>query len=160
VWSSVPVSVQRAKEVCFARLAVSRRLVANPPPANRAGVVGLACARAAAQAGWEVVLLEAAPSFGTGTSSRHSEVIHAGEVACCSGQQGLVSTEARLVGLSYHCTRCLRASGHTHPGIYYPPGSRKARLCVEGRQALYEFCSQRGVAAVQLGKLIVATHEQ
>ena len=42
------------------------------------GVIGLACARAAAQAGLEVVLLEQEPSYGTATSSRHSEVIHAG----------------------------------------------------------------------------------
>jgi L-2-hydroxyglutarate oxidase LhgO len=44
----------------------------------QAGVVGLACARAAAQAGLEVVLLEQEASYGTATSSRHSEVIHAG----------------------------------------------------------------------------------
>ncbi|MQX38052.1 NAD(P)/FAD-dependent oxidoreductase [Roseospira navarrensis] len=43
-----------------------------------AGVVGLAVARALAQAGREVVILEAAEAFGTGTSSRNSEVIHAG----------------------------------------------------------------------------------
>lgn len=43
-----------------------------------AGVVGLACARALALAGREVLLLEAEPSFGTGVSSRNSEVIHAG----------------------------------------------------------------------------------
>ena len=43
-----------------------------------AGVVGLAVARAAALAGHEVTILEAAESFGTGTSSRNSEVIHAG----------------------------------------------------------------------------------
>lgn len=43
-----------------------------------AGVVGLAVARALAMAGREVVVVEAGPSFGTGTSSRNSEVIHAG----------------------------------------------------------------------------------
>ncbi|MBL0125427.1 MAG: NAD(P)/FAD-dependent oxidoreductase [Betaproteobacteria bacterium] len=43
-----------------------------------AGVVGLACARALALAGREVVLLESEPAFGTGVSSRNSEVIHAG----------------------------------------------------------------------------------
>jgi 2-hydroxyglutarate dehydrogenase len=43
-----------------------------------AGVVGLAVARALAMAGREVLVVEAAPSFGTGTSSRNSEVIHAG----------------------------------------------------------------------------------
>lgn len=43
-----------------------------------AGVIGLACARAAALAGLEVVLLEQEAAVGTATSSRHSEVIHAG----------------------------------------------------------------------------------
>ncbi|CAO1946334.1 unnamed protein product [Urochloa humidicola] len=84
-----------------------------------AGVVGLAVARALAMAGREVVVVEAAPSFGTGTSSRNSEVIHA--------------------------------------GIYYPPRSLKASLCVRGKEMLYKYCAERGVAHKQLGKLIVAT---
>ena len=84
-----------------------------------AGVVGLAVARALAQAGREVVLLEAAAAIGTGTSSRNSEVIHA--------------------------------------GLYYPPGSLKARLCVRGRELLYAYCAERGIAHRRCGKLIVAT---
>ena len=43
-----------------------------------AGVIGLACARALAQAGREVVIVEAENAFGTATSARNSEVIHAG----------------------------------------------------------------------------------
>jgi len=84
-----------------------------------AGVVGLACARALALAGREVIVLEAAGAIGTETSSRNSEVIHA--------------------------------------GIYYPPGSHKARLCVEGRQLLYPYCEQHGIGHRRCGKLIVAT---
>jgi L-2-hydroxyglutarate oxidase LhgO len=84
-----------------------------------AGVVGLAAARALAMAGREVVLLEAAAAIGTGTSSRNSEVIHA--------------------------------------GLYYPPGSLKARLCVRGRELLYAYCAERGIAHRRCGKLIVAT---
>jgi len=84
-----------------------------------AGVVGLAVARCLAQAGREVLVLEAASTHGTGVSSRNSEVIHA--------------------------------------GLYYPPDSLKARLCVTGRRVLYEFCAARGVAAVPCGKLVVAT---
>jgi L-2-hydroxyglutarate oxidase LhgO len=84
-----------------------------------AGVVGLALARELAAAGREVVLLEAEDRFGTGTSSRNSEVVHA--------------------------------------GMYYPAGSLKARLCVEGNRALQAYCGQRGVPLRRCGKLIVAT---
>lgn len=87
-----------------------------------AGVVGLAVARALALAGRDVLVLEAASAIGTGTSSRNSEVIHA--------------------------------------GIYYPPGSLKARLCVQGRAMLYDYCAQRGVGHRRCGKLIVATSAQ
>jgi L-2-hydroxyglutarate oxidase LhgO len=73
-----------------------------------AGVVGLAVARELALAGREVVVLEAAGAIGTETSSRNSEVIHA--------------------------------------GIYYAPGSLKAVSCVNGRQLLYRYCAEHGVA--------------
>jgi len=83
-----------------------------------AGVVGLAVGRALALAGREVTVLERAGSFGTETSSRNSEVIHA--------------------------------------GIYYPPGSAKARHCVAGKHRLYAYCAERGIAHRRVGKIIVA----
>ena len=84
-----------------------------------AGVVGLAVARALALQGREVLVLEAASAIGTGTSSRNSEVIHA--------------------------------------GIYYPQGSLKARLCVQGKDLLYAYCAERGIGHSRCGKLLVAT---
>ncbi|MDP2066396.1 MAG: NAD(P)/FAD-dependent oxidoreductase [Burkholderiaceae bacterium] len=86
-----------------------------------AGVVGLAVARALALQGREVMVLEAAGGIGTGTSSRNSEVIHA--------------------------------------GLYYPAGSLKARLCVQGKALLYAYCAERGIGHRRCGKLIVATRD-
>ncbi len=84
-----------------------------------AGVIGLAIARSLAIRGMDVLILERARAIGTETSSRNSEVIHA--------------------------------------GIYYPPDSLKSRLCIEGRDLLYEYCAVHGVGYSKLGKLIVAT---
>ncbi len=86
-----------------------------------AGVIGLAAARALARDGKEVIVLEAGEIIGAETSSRNSEIIHA--------------------------------------GIYYPPRSLKARLCVRGRKLIYDYLKVHGIEHNICGKLIVAVDD-
>jgi (S)-2-hydroxyglutarate dehydrogenase len=50
-------------------------------------------------------------------------------------------------------------SGVIHSGLYYKPGSLKARNCTTGRAALYRFCTERGIPTESCGKVVVATRE-
>ena len=50
-------------------------------------------------------------------------------------------------------------SGVIHSGIYYKPGSLKAKNCIEGRQAMYRFCEEHDIAYDNCGKVVVATDE-
>jgi len=86
-----------------------------------AGVIGLAIAEKLSAMNGNVFVIEKNTTFGQETSSRNSEVIHA--------------------------------------GIYYPQGSLKAILCVEGNRLLYDFCRKYDIPNKNCGKLIVATTE-
>lgn len=83
-----------------------------------AGVIGLAIAARLSKIFANVIVIDKNKYFGEETSSRNSEVIHA--------------------------------------GIYYPPKNLKAKLCVEGKRALYEYCQIRNVPYNRIGKLIIA----
>jgi (S)-2-hydroxyglutarate dehydrogenase len=68
-----------------------------------------------------------------------------------------VAVLEREPGIAAHQTT--HSSGVIHAGIYYEPGSLKARLCVAGARELYAYCDERGVPARRTGKLVVATHD-
>jgi len=70
-----------------------------------------------------------------------------------AGREVLVLEAAEAIGTQTSA----RNSEVIHAGIYYAPGSLKARLCVQGKAMLYDYCAQRGVAHRRAGKLIVAT---
>ena len=48
-------------------------------------------------------------------------------------------------------------SGVIHSGLYYKPGSLKARFCAEGREAMFQFCREYGIAHERCGKVVIAT---
>lgn len=92
---------------------------------------------------------------------------HIGAIVIGAGVVGLaVARELALAGRevlvleaneSFGMETSARNSEVIHAGVYYPACSLMARLCVEGRQALYAFCESHGVTARKCGKLIVAT---
>ncbi|MEW6982463.1 NAD(P)/FAD-dependent oxidoreductase [Colwelliaceae bacterium 6471] len=87
-----------------------------------AGVVGLATAAALSKRLSNIIIIEKNDSFGEETSSRNSEVIHA--------------------------------------GLYYPENSLKAKLCVQGKHKLYQYCQQQHIPHQKIGKLLVGHNQE
>lgn len=91
----------------------------------------------------------------------HIAVIGGGIVGCATAMALAARPGVSLVLLEAEENLGQHQTGHNsgviHAGLYYSPGSQKARLCVEGRQALERFCEQRGIPYERCGKLVVAT---
>ncbi len=71
------------------------------------------------------------------------------------GQEVLILEQHDLIGSEVSS----RNSEVIHAGLYYPPGSRRAKWCVSGKKQLYQFCSENGVHHARCEKLLVATSE-
>ena len=91
-------------------------------------------------------------------------VIGGGIVGMASAMALLRRRPRRLVVLEAETTLAQhqtgRNSGVIHSGLYYKPGSLKATLCAAGREAMFRFCEERGIAHERCGKIVVATSEQ
>ncbi len=89
-------------------------------------------------------------------------VVGAGIVGLATAN-ALAELGARVIVLESEPTVAAHQTGHNsgviHSGLYYKPGSLKARTCRAGREALYAFCDEAGIPAERCGKLVIATNE-
>ena len=90
-------------------------------------------------------------------------VVGAGIVGLASARALLEERRRALVVLEAEDRPAAHQTGHNsgviHSGLYYKPGSLKARLCFEGRTSLERYCEERGIAWERCGKVVVATDE-
>src|SRR5947208_12368069 len=92
-------------------------------------------------------------------------VIGAGIVGLSTAVQLLgLRPDIRLLVLEKEDAVAKHQSGHNsgviHSGVYYKPGSLKAKMCVEGAAAMVEFCREHNLKHEICGKVIVATSEE
>ena len=90
-------------------------------------------------------------------------VIGAGILGLATARELARRGERRILVIDKERTQATHQTGHNsgviHSGLYYTPGSAKARLCVAGRHLLLEFCNEQDIAHDICGKLIVAVEE-
>jgi (S)-2-hydroxyglutarate dehydrogenase len=88
-------------------------------------------------------------------------VVGGGIVGTATGMALVLRGGVRVVILEAEPSLAAHQTGHNsgviHSGLYYKPGSLKARNCVEGREAMYRFCEEHGIPHDRCGKLVVAT---
>jgi L-2-hydroxyglutarate oxidase len=88
-------------------------------------------------------------------------VVGGGIVGTATAMEIGTRTKARVVVLEAEGALAAHQTGHNsgviHSGLYYKPGSLKARNCVEGREAMYRFCAEHEIPHERCGKLVVAT---
>jgi L-2-hydroxyglutarate oxidase len=94
---------------------------------------------------------------------RHVTIIGGGIVGLATARALLLEHRIRPTVLEAENRLAAHQTGHNsgvvHSGLYYAPGSRKARDCVAGREALYAFCRENGIDHQRCGKLVVATSD-
>src|SRR5690554_6709823 len=91
-------------------------------------------------------------------------IIGGGIVGMATAMALVQQTNQKIVVLEAEEQLAAHQTGHNsgviHSGLYYKPGSLKARNCVEGREAMYRFAEEHGIAHENCGKLVVATSEK
>ena len=127
----------------------------------------------ASRAGWRARLscwpvtgnsLRPPGSHGADSSGYDLAVVGAGIVGLAVAREfALRRPGARLIVIDRQDRVGFHQTGHNsgviHSGVYYQPGSLKARLCVQGARLMYEFCDANAIAYERCGKLIVAVRE-
>ncbi|CAF0750971.1 unnamed protein product [Brachionus calyciflorus] len=112
-------------------------------------------------------LIKILPKFySTSTNNNYDVTIVGGGIVGLASARKLISDNPNLKfllvekenQLAFHQTG--HNSGVIHAGIYYKPGSLKARLCVEGLEATYKYCDEHSIPYKKVGKLIVATNNE
>ena len=140
------IGIGTGRGLLFARGDCSRSALPRLPPVRGESHAGAQCARVRRLRRYDVA------------------IIGGGIVGLATAMALLRAKRLGVVVLEAEDRLAAHQSGHNsgviHAGLYYRPGSLKARLCIEGRDAMYRFCAERGVPHQRCGKVIVAAEER